>query len=98
AAVDRLEAVDAAQQRRLAGAGGPDQADDLVRVDRQRDALQHLVRAVALADVVNFDQRAHIVRTPVRRASRLSRKSTNRVCGIVMQMKRIATNVTDERL
>ena len=49
AAVDRLEQVHAAQQRRLARPGRADQADDLVLGDRQVDALQHLELAEGLA-------------------------------------------------
>ena len=42
AGLDRLEQVDAAQQRRLAGARGADQADDLVLGDVEVDPAQHL--------------------------------------------------------
>ena len=42
AALDRLQAVDAAQQRRLAAARGADQADDLMLLDVEVDALAAL--------------------------------------------------------
>ena len=41
AVVDRLEQVDAAQQRALAGAGRADQADDVVRCDVEVDVVEH---------------------------------------------------------
>ena len=69
-ALDRLEPVDAAEERRLAGAGRADQADDLVRVDREADALQHLVVRVALADGVDLEEGHQSARTPVFRACR----------------------------
>jgi hypothetical protein len=47
-----LEAVDAAQQRALAGAALADDRDHLARRDAEVDALEHLVRAVALAQAV----------------------------------------------
>ena len=59
ARVDRLEQVDAAQQRRLAGAGRADQADDLVLGDREVDPAQHLVLAERLAQAL--DRRARRV-------------------------------------
>ncbi len=51
AAFDGLQLVDAAQQRRLAAAGGADQADHLVQVDIEIDAAQHRVRAERLVHV-----------------------------------------------
>ena len=41
AGLDRLEPVDAAQQRALARAGAADDGDDLARLDRERDAVEH---------------------------------------------------------
>ena len=43
--LDRLQRVDAAQQRRLAAARRPDEAHDLVLLDAQGHAAQHLVVA-----------------------------------------------------
>ena len=51
AAVDRLQKSRTAQQRRLAGAGGPDDADDLAAVDAETDALQDLVVRKGFADI-----------------------------------------------
>ena len=51
AAVDRLELVDAAQERRLARARRPEQADDLAAVHVEVDALEHLGAVEALHDV-----------------------------------------------
>ncbi len=55
----RRQAGDGAQRRRLAGAVGADQRDDLALVDRERDALERLDRAVGGADVLEFEQRRH---------------------------------------
>ena len=49
---DVLEAGDHAQQRRLAAARGPDEHDELARPDREVDAVDHLVVAVGLDDVL----------------------------------------------
>jgi hypothetical protein len=48
-------AVEDADQRRLAGAVVADEAEDLARVDRDRDAAQRLDPAEALADAVGRD-------------------------------------------
>ena len=48
AGLDRLEQVDAAQERRLAGARRADQADDLVLGDVEVDPAQHLELAEGL--------------------------------------------------
>ena len=48
ALVDHLQAVDAAQQRALAGAALADDGDDLARLDLDVDALEDLVVAEAL--------------------------------------------------
>ena len=58
AAVDHVESVDGAQQRRLAGPARPDQADDLATVDIEGYAVQRLHRAIALGDVDQFDNRS----------------------------------------
>ena len=44
AAVDRVEQVDAAQERRLAGAARADEAHDLVLVDGEVDVVEHDLR------------------------------------------------------
>ncbi|CNK98491.1 Uncharacterised protein [Mycobacterium tuberculosis] len=50
-----LELVQAAQQRRLARAGGADHGDDLTVLDREVDALEHLVVAERLVQVPDLD-------------------------------------------
>ena len=44
--------ADAVEQRGLAGAVGPDEAEDLARLDRERHVLQHLDAAEAKAHVL----------------------------------------------
>src|SRR6266540_3230597 len=51
----RVEARDRAQGRRLAGAVGADQRDDLAFVDLHRDALERLDRAVEGVDLVELE-------------------------------------------
>ena len=62
AAVDRLERVDAAQQRRLAAARRPDQAHDLVLVDVEVDALSTSFVAEPLVDVAELEEGRHCAR------------------------------------
>ena len=52
AGVDRLEQIEAAEQRRLAAPGRTDQRNDLVIGDVDRDAAQHRVVAIGLVDVL----------------------------------------------
>ena len=59
ALLDRLERVDAAQQRRLAAARRADEAHDLVLVDAEAHAAQHLVVAEVLVHVVELEEGAH---------------------------------------
>ena len=56
AGIDRLEQVDAAQERRLAAARRADEADDLVLGDVEVDAAQDLERAERLVEAL--DRRA----------------------------------------
>ena len=56
AGVGLLDAGDQAQQRRLAVAVAPDDADPLARVDPERDVAQHRPAAVALADGLEVDE------------------------------------------
>ena len=51
--IDRLEQVDAAQQRRLARAGRPDEADDLVLGDHEVDPAQDLELAERLVQALD---------------------------------------------
>src|SRR5439155_19575790 len=48
--VDRLEEVDAAEERALPGPRGSDEADDLVLADRQVDPAEHLERPERLVE------------------------------------------------
>ena len=52
-----LEQVDAAEQRRLAGARGADQADDLVLVDLEVDPAQHLELPERLVQALDAEHR-----------------------------------------
>ena len=56
AAVDGLQLVDAAQQRRLAAAGRADQTDHLVQIDIEIDTAQHRVRAERLVHVTQLEK------------------------------------------
>ena len=56
AGVDRLQAVDGAAQRGLAGPGGADDDDDLAAGDGQVDVLEHVQRAEVLVDALQDDQ------------------------------------------
>jgi hypothetical protein len=53
--LELFEAVDAAQQRALARAALADDGDHLAAAHREVDALQHLVRAEALAQRADRD-------------------------------------------
>src|SRR6266404_6158969 len=57
AAVGSLQAVDAAQQRALAGAAGAADRDDLARLDVQVYRLQHREYAEALGEAGDLEQR-----------------------------------------
>src|SRR5206468_11629426 len=56
--IDLLEMVDAANEGRLPGSRRADDADDLARLDVERDALQHLQPAEALDDVLRAHDRS----------------------------------------
>ena len=65
AAVDRLQAVDATKQRRLARTAWPDDADDLAFVREERHASQCLDACrIAAEDVFDIDQRRFVVGVP----------------------------------
>src|SRR6478735_5471225 len=72
AAVHLLELVDAAQQRALPGPRRAQHHGHLAVIDREIDAVEHLVLSVALADVVHHDHRMidDIERTPARVVAR----------------------------
>jgi hypothetical protein len=50
-----LQEIDAAEQRALARAARPDQADHLAGGDRQGDAVERAYRAEALGEVLDLD-------------------------------------------
>jgi len=56
AAVDRLQAVDRPAQRRLAGAGRPDDHHHLPGRDAEVDALKHVEIAEVLAHLLHLEQ------------------------------------------
>ena len=58
-----FQQVDAAHQRRLARAGGAEDAEDFTRIDGQVDVVQHLMRlgATAIAFVQMVDLNRHNV-------------------------------------
>src|SRR5450759_4733453 len=53
AAGDRLHTGNGVHQRRLAGAIGADQSDDLSGVDMERDAVQNFDAAIGAFDIFN---------------------------------------------
>ncbi len=53
AVVGGFEKVDATQKRALARTAGADQADYIARLGLERDALEHLVVAVALVQAID---------------------------------------------
>src|SRR5207244_1807404 len=82
--VDRLDQVDAAEERRLPRAGRADQADDLVLGDLEIDTPQNFVAPERLAYA--FEQeRAHTTPPACRlRRSRSTSQSVKRASGIVI--------------
>ncbi len=88
AGVDLLEQVDAAQQRRLPGSGGADQAHDLVLRDGQVDAAQDLEVVERLVQALDSERRRRAPSVIGRRRqlplrSRAASQSTKRASGIV---------------
>ena len=84
AVVDLLQQVDAAQQRRLAGAGGADQGDGAVLVDGEVDAAQDLALTEGLGHAADLEHRGGAHRTapsgppPMRSTTRASGTVTAR--------------------
>src|SRR6185436_14137035 len=78
------EPVDAAENGRLAGARGADDADDLALGNRRGDSLQHLDLAKALVDVLQLD---HF------RFAFFSKCRTSRMSGMLMVRYISATRV-----
>ena len=78
AALDLLEAVDAAQERRLAGAARADEADNLALAHIQAELVDDGARAEALDHVVEGEDRAslwHLYALRVRQFGTSSRGS-----------------------
>src|SRR4029077_15901173 len=95
--VDGLEEIDASEQRGLARSGRPDEAHDLVLVDRHVDAAQHPVVTEPLLELLDLEICGH----PFARifcGSRRTRWSVTTARGMVMTMYAIATPVTADRL
>src|SRR5205085_9712352 len=90
ARVDGLDQVDAAKQRGLAGPRGADQADDLVLVDAQVDAAQHLVPAEGLPQAFEHERRHRTPPACRLRRSRTTSQSVKRASGIVIATNRNA--------
>src|SRR6516164_3073920 len=61
AGVDRLQAIDAHEQRRLARARAADDGDDLALLDGHRYAFDDLERGERFVDVLNLNHRSAIV-------------------------------------
>jgi hypothetical protein len=57
AGIDLLKPIYAAQKGGFAAARGSDQADHLMLLDLEGEARQHLVRAEALVDIADLDER-----------------------------------------
>ena len=90
ARVDRLDQVDAAQQRRLARARRADQADDLVLGDGEVDAAQHLELRRTTCGRPRATSSVGHAATPAacrRRRSRTISQSVKRASGIVIATK-----------
>src|SRR4029077_11238306 len=93
--LDWLEQIDAAQERRLAGARRTDQADDLVLADIEVDPPQHLELAEGLVEALDQKRtaggRAH-TNLPAwcRLRSRATSQSVKRASGIVINTNSVA--------
>ena len=74
---DRLEQVDATEERRLAGPGGADQADDLVLGQHEVDPAEHLELAERLVDALDPQRLVAVMRAsrPAGGAGRARRAS-----------------------
>ncbi|MNI46491.1 hypothetical protein D3C73_1009570 [compost metagenome] len=94
--VGLLQQIDAAQEGGLARTRRSDQANNLARFDRQRDAFENFVAAVGLAQILDIDAGgANGGRAPIGvihdcpayrlvRAERLSNFRARRLKGMVM--------------
>src|SRR5262249_60077045 len=96
ARVDRLEAVDAAEERRLPRPRRTDQADDLMQVHGQVDSFEDRELVEALGDSLDRDEvavGAHTSWARSRFSRSLIRRSVKRANGIVRMTKKIAATV-----
>ncbi len=82
--------VDAAQERRLAGAARPDQADDLVIVDHEVDASQDLELPEGLVETLDADASVMRARPLAVVVGPEDQPVVNRASGIVIRTKRNA--------
>ena len=100
AAVRRLEAGQHAQQRGLAAAGGPEQGEELVLADVERDAVDRREPAEALGDPV--DRRAGsgraLMARPVPRLSRCESVSAMTLTAMTMVASALISGVMPKRI
>src|SRR5690606_24658502 len=88
--VDRLEQVQASQEGRFARAAGSDDGDHVVRVERERHALQHGLVAERLVEAVGLQQGAHSTDPLCSRSRRRAvYQSVSRIVGIARRMNRM---------
>ena len=69
----RIQPRNQVEDGRFARAVRPDQADDLARLDAERQVIDDLQAAEMLGYVVEFEQSPSVVRPPPRGADRASR-------------------------
>src|ERR1700722_7433841 len=80
----RLEQIETTQECRLAGTAGADQRDDFAARDRERDALEHLIGAERLPDILRGQNRIRWIhrcapsRCSIWSATRVSGNSTTK--------------------
>src|SRR5437899_10743542 len=86
--VHGVQQVDAPQEGRFPRTGGSDQADDLVVVDGQIDALQDLERSEPLRHALDPYRLAHIAAACRLARSRANSRSVNLAIGIVRARKK----------
>ena len=59
--LDRLQTVQAADERALAGAGGPADDQHLALLDLLRNTFEHMELAIPFMDIPDFDQRHNFI-------------------------------------
>src|SRR5205085_2335389 len=103
ALLDALQPVDAAEERRLAGAGRADEAHDVVLGDVEVDLVEHAQRPEPLAHAAHVHEgriavAAHTAQNAwarSRRSRSATRWSVKRASGIVSRMKNTAAATSD---